>query len=599
MRVEGEKIWRFRAEAAGVTVRLSGPNADTATLTKQTSCWQTAGWHPAWIVLDVPAGCDSIEASLGIVSAEHLPGRFRVRDVQLRDLQSDFPVPETEGSLRLQVLDEHRAPISARVYLINAAGEGIVPPSAYAYLQGVRCFEFLDPRLNQIPLPDGRYTVRAMKGFEYAFTETTVDVNANESSEAILTLKRQFDWSAKGWWSGDHHTHLYRHGSSLYPMMDLNDVYAIAQAEGLNFLPFQGVDKYLESKGEMNSPTFIARYTQELTRDFWGHICPVGMRGIPRPEESGSAWPMNGDYIEAVRSAGGAIAYAHPYGPLRRDDVAAALADPKAGLIAREWPIDVALGYSCTIDILAKEDARGEFDLKLRDYMRLLNLGFRCGVSGSTDFHLDQGREPIGGFRTYAHATELSWESIARAYNEGRTFATNGPLIDVHVDEASPGDTLSLDSPGQAQLKLQARSLWGIDRATVWMNGVATHVLKAEEGTVNITREIPITQSGWVLVIAEGRAAPEVMTSPEGKPCVPGQYAITSPIYIEVKNTPAPRDSEAAQYFADWCESVRRGFDALCEQHRDDGNGVPEKTKSKAIERIDQAKNLFLQRATG
>jgi len=520
-----------------------------------------------------------------------LQGRFRVRDAALIESGGIPAKTPDHGQLRLTLRDEANAPTSARVYLLNDAGEGFAPDFTYAYTQGARSYAHIAPLRAQ--LPAGRYTARAMKGLEHAIAEEKFTIVPGEAIELVLEVSRKFDWSAKGWWSGDHHTHLFRHGSSLYPMMDLNDVYAIAQAEGLSFLPFQGVDKYLEAHGEYASPMFIARYTQELTRDFWGHLCPVGYTGVPRLAESGNAAPMNADYIDAVRSAGGAIAYAHPYGPLRKDEELAALANPKAGLIAREWPIDVALGVPCTIDLLAKEDARGDFDLKLRDYMRLLNLGFRCGVSASTDFHLDQGREPIGGLRTYAKAKTLSWKGIAAAYNEGRTFATNGPLLDVQLGNASLGDTLKTRKPRAIDLQIEAASLWGIERATVWVNGRAVKTFEAIDGAIRATETIAIQESGWLIVIVEGPARSEVMVSPEGKPCVPGQYAISSPIYIDVKSSPQRADEDAAAYFVDWCDAVEAGFDSMCAERDAAGEPLTERQKATVRARLSQARAIF------
>src|SRR5690606_30493413 len=128
------------------------------------------------------------------------------------------------------------------------------------------------------------------------------------------------------------------------------------------------------------------------------------------------------------------------------------------GHVAREFPIDVALGLHCTVDLLAKEDKGDDFEVKLRDVMRLYNLGFRFGITGSTDFHVDQAREPIGGIRTYAKA-QLRWDAIAAAYRDGATFATNGPLLRFTAGGKDIGGTLRVARPGEIECTVQAESL--------------------------------------------------------------------------------------------------------------------------------------------
>ncbi|NUM53745.1 MAG: CehA/McbA family metallohydrolase [Candidatus Hydrogenedentes bacterium] len=602
MRVEGEKTWRFRADFAGVAVHCFGSDGKSRhTIEKQTSCWQTLDWQSAWIVVEPPRGTHAIDAAMAIVSKEELPGRFRVRNVRLIDLADPIPLSDNEGELNIAVAGYGKRHVPARVYIVDEHGEGVVPAFTYAYTQGTRCFELIDPRLGRIALPAGRYTVRAMKGFEYAIAEKQVDVRSGVRTHISLNLERSANWGRRGWLSVDHHTHLFRHGGSLYPMMDLNDVYAIAQAEGIGYLPFQGVDRALEPDALRRSESFHASYTQELTRNYWGHICPIFDRTVPSIAGTGNAAPMNMDYITAIGSGRGAVSYAHPYGPLRTGEEVSALADPKAGLIAREWPIDVALGVPCAIDMLAKEDARGEFALKLRDYMRLLNLGFRCGVAGSTDFHLDQGREPIGGLRTYARTSTIDWKAFAAAYNAGETLATNGPLIEVAVEGCMPGNTVKLDGPGPVRGKVEARSLWGLTRAQLWMNGTMVLEVPATGGAIGGKRavdfDLSIEHSGWVLAIVEGPATPDVMTSPEGKPCVAGQYAITSPIYIDVRGCPAPPNAEAAEYFAGWCDAVRKGFDTLCAQQAEAGIAVPDEVRDSIHKRIDKSRKIFSDKA--
>ncbi|MBM3290708.1 MAG: hypothetical protein FJY92_11205, partial [Candidatus Hydrogenedentes bacterium] len=205
MRVEGEKAWRFRANFAGVTVRFNGAEEYTpASIEKQTSCWQTLDWQRAWMTIDPSPGTQSVDATMAIESKEGLPGRFRVRNVRLIDLGEPLPLRDGEGELRVSVVDGNGKDTPARVYIVDASGNGVVPPYTYAYTQGTRCFELIDPRLARLALPAGRYTVRAMKGFEHAIASETVEVRAGQRHAVVLAMRKKFDQWMEQWRSTDH-----------------------------------------------------------------------------------------------------------------------------------------------------------------------------------------------------------------------------------------------------------------------------------------------------------------------------------------------------------------------------------------------------------
>ncbi|MBI3117454.1 MAG: CehA/McbA family metallohydrolase, partial [Candidatus Hydrogenedentes bacterium] len=562
MLVEGEKSWRFRAPFSGIVLRFSNTEgAEIAEVRRHTSCYRTEGWRPAWIHFTAPPGSATVSAAIMIQSEEPLPGHYELRDFTLQDCAMIPPPQLGKARLRLEVKNASGAVVPARIYLEDAAGNPVAPPRTFTYTLGAPCFYFQDPAESTVFLEAGAYRVRAMQGFEQEIADAAFSVAAGESKRVELVLKPVAALPRAGWHSGDHHTHLFRHGGSLYPMMDLRDVYTIAQAEGLHFLPFMGVDHATPEQQEYRAGDFIGMTTEELTRDLWGHICPIGVKSWPQFEEQGEVWPMNYDFIAAAEQAGGAIAYAHPYSALRDDKEFDMIRDLDAGLIAREFPVDVALGRTCTLDLLTKEDGEADFDLKLRDYMRLLDLGFRIGVSGSTDFHLDQGRMPIGGARTYVHTEDLDWAGVARAYREGRTFATNGPLVFLELDGRQPGDIITVPTGSTLPLRVQAGSLWGINLVELWYNGRRVQEFPSKDGCVDVSSTLPVPQSGWLLAIVKGDKAFEVMDSPEGKPMAQGQFAITSPIYLEVTGRPLPPKRDYAEYFVQWIDAARDAFE--------------------------------------
>ena len=57
----------------------------------------------------------------------------------------------------------------------------------------------------------------------------------------------------------------------------------------LDFLPFMGFDRGKEGHEDHAEEGFIGRATEELTRDFWGHICPIGISGAATSNTSAAA----------------------------------------------------------------------------------------------------------------------------------------------------------------------------------------------------------------------------------------------------------------------------------------------------------------------
>jgi len=594
MNVEGEREWRFRAEFAGISVDfLDDAGKIVKTVRRHSHCYRTLGWQKAWLLLEAPETSRTLSASFSIEFDEALPGRFLVGDFGLTDLNAAPELDPGEASLIIRVLDDSGQPTPARVYVTDAEGESHVPPYAYVVTQGAPCFYLPDPRLGAMTVPSGKYTIRAMQGFEHEVAEETVTVAPGEVQTVTLRLKRRFDLTAEGWWSGDHHAHLFRHGSSIYPMMNLDDVYRIAQAEGLDYLPFMGEDMVTDATRDYRVPGFIGFATAEETHDTWGHVCPIGVEDWPRFNNYHDLWPMNYDWIVAANDAGGAMVYAHPYSRMRDVGVFGHIVDFDAGHGARGYPIDAALGVPFTIDMLTQESDSAPYEVKLRDYMRLLNTGLRIGVSASTDFHVDQAREPIGGVRTYAQAETLDWPPIAKAYREGRTFATNGPLVSLAVNGEGIGDTIDLRDPGEVDVHVIARSLWVIDGVEIWQDGALVAMLTALDARIDKHIALPVNRSGWLLAIVKGRAVPEVMNSPEGNAMVDGQYAITSPVYLAVDGIAQAKDPGAATYFLEWIDAVESGFNAACTRVASEGSPVPQDRRAVVLNRLESAREYF------
>jgi len=594
MRVEGTRAWRFRARFAGISISLfDSKGVPISVLSRHTHCYQTASEQDAWMLVDIPAGTARLEAAFSIVNPEPLPGRFWVGDFKLNAWGATPRIPTGMAALTLVTTLDDGTPTPARLSIRDGNGNPVSPPDTFSFGKGRFGFHISSPRLNYFFLAPGTYQVNAMKGFEHAPAHKTVKLAEGGQATLQLILRRSMDLSKSGWYPGDHHVHLFRHAGSIYPFINLDDVYNIAQGEGLAYVGFMGEDQVAPSARLRETPGFLGWFMSELTRDLWGHLCPIGLFEWPRMERHGDLWPMSTDWMDAAEKAGGAIAYAHPYGRMNDETLAKVLSDPGTGHAARELPVAAALGKRFTIDMITEEGFGSDHGVKLRDYFRLLNLGFRLGASGATDYHVDQGRQPVGAMRTYVRAQRLALPSVAQAYREGRTFATNGPLLLLTVNKAQPGDAIKLNAGDSIDCAVEAFSHWGIGNVTIWYNGEAVEKWSAPSGsTIRARHRFKVPRSGWILAIAKGPAAGDLVQQPEDAAATRGgQFAITSPVYVEVPGHPLPPQKEAAQYFIRWTDAARLGFEA------GGGSALPPALREQVLSRFDRARSVFEEKA--
>jgi hypothetical protein len=591
-RFQGDKIWRFRAEFCGAQVVFQDGNGQPVnTARAHTSCWQTPGWQPAWLRLSAPDNARSLVVRFAVETDDSLPGGFDVDAVEL------LHWPPTSGQadwscLSLQIADEAGRPTPARVHAVSTQGKTVRAMDAVNYIMGGS--HSLESGICTFVLPPENYAITITKGFEYSPWQKTVYVTRGET-KLDVKLERVWDWRRRSWYCGDHHTHLFRHGGSLVPMLTWRDVVQAAKCEGLSFLPFMGADRYPAEDSvaaQLASVGLVTELTEEITEDFWGHVCPIGVPAASRNDPRYDHGPMNLDRDAAIADSG-VLCYAHPYGALNDDDELAAIAELNRGHVAREFPIDLALGMPCGIDLLTMEGDRNQLARKLRDVYRLYNLGFRPALTASTDFHVDQARQPIGAVRTYVRCGELQVPAIAAAYRAGRTFATNGPLIDLKVSGAGPGDEITLtDNKQSVRVEVEAVSIGQLGRVEVIVNGQTVRTLTSTEPhQIAGTFSLPVAESVWIAAKAVGQEDPQLAAELEGRKIGAGQFAHTSPVYVLVQGRPILAAQEAdAHYFVRWCDATLQAWQA----HLLDNPSAGEHDQL-VRRRLEQAKLVYLK----
>jgi len=147
---------------------------------------------------------------------------------------------------------------------------------------------------------------------------------------------------------------------------------------------------------------------------------------------------------------------------------------------------------------------------------------------------------------------------------QGRTFATNGPLLGFSLGDRQIGDELRLRA-GTHELKFRAwlRSIVPVDHLEVICNGRVVRDLKltGNHAAAHAEGSLPISTSGWCLLRASNDKAayPVLDLYP---------YATTSPIYIAVEGSKTqPR--EDASYFIGWIDRLTAAAQANTDWNND------------------------------
>jgi len=474
--------------------------------------------------------------------------------------------------LKVNLRDERGRPAVARVYLTGADGLGYAPKGTVSRFASEPAEQFFHADGSfEIELPAGETMVEATRGPEYELT--SVALNLSKPAEITVKLKRWIDMAARGWYSADAHIHA-NYTAPHHQDITADDVRMYTVGEDLH-LPNMMVAnsagdtvhdrKYFEGKvSNITKPPYLIYWNEEMRNaGLYGHMCFFNLKTLVEPLYTGFAgskqpddYPPNYTQAKAARDQGGAVTYAHPgYAPTFD------------GASMREMPVDLALGQIDAMDVLSNNPE----DVAMAMWYRLLNCGFRLGISAGTDsFTNVADHYTAGGGRVYAHlGGPLRYEDWVTAYKRGRTFASNGPMLSLKVDGKEPGDELRYPQ-GRRGLRVQVELKSAIPAGTVEL--VINGKVQPASSTVMIER------SSWIAARVIGPQHRMVINDANA-------FAHTSPVYVYLGGEPI-RSQEDARFWIDW-------IDRLIERTAQRGRFSSAAQKQEVIELFQKAKAVY------
>lgn len=344
-------------------------------------------------------------------------------------------------------------------------------------------------------LPRGTVTFEAMSGLETERARLELDLSNSPRREITLPLKRFSRLREKGWRSANTHLHLMkltREESDRY----LRDFPAADDLEVLfvSHLRRAGADqtyitnqypvgrlKFLETRGVLISNGEEHRHNFGAGGEGYGHVMLLGLKELVQPV-----------------SIGEGIAKMPPdYPPLALGLEIAHQQDATTIWCHNNW------GYEDIPNWLAgRLDAQNIFDggdhgSFADSFYHYLNAGLKVPFSTGTDWFMDDFA------RVYADVRgELSPESWLAALRSGRSFITNGPLLELRVNDAGPGETLDLQQPETVMVTAGARGRLNFERLEIVQNGnvIASVPATDRDGhfSASLNQPVPVQEPGWL-----------------------------------------------------------------------------------------------------
>lgn len=458
-------------------------------------------------------------------------------------LRGERPDTQTRAIIRGSIVDaETGQPVPAKVRVVEtSSNEAFIPPGAIRTMpkrtQPAVKHYFYARGKYEVAVPPGRYQIEVVRGICHDAVTTATEVGSGITHAIDFRIPVLRDLHGSGWYSGNTHTHYHLEidedpddrlrlvppaealDVSVISYLIRNDSPYITNRYPVGRLPQFSRDGTLMDMGEE------ARNNKSFGDFGYGHCLFLN---IPRPIEPVSTGALSRDgkapdfptlsmLCQEARRIGGMTVWCHNGGGM-------------------EAPVAVALGH---VDAYNLGDG---LDADYARYYRLLNCGFRLPVSSGTDWWIyDHNRVFVqikGGF------TYDSWIAGLRA---GRTFISNGPLLEFTVNGQGPGSEVKVGQP--LRVRAHAISRIPFERLELVHDGVVVAeqtALRQREAVLE--REIPVEQGGWIAVRISGNTKTHAQWR---------VFAHSSPVYIRMEGAPFRR-AEAAGAFIDEIESSVR-----------------------------------------
>jgi hypothetical protein len=399
----------------------------------------------------------------------------------------------------------------------------------------------------EVILPVGTYLITASRGPEYSMDKKVVEVLKNEQQELIFHVNRVV--KTPNLIAVDPHMHTQKSDGRMRIPERIKSVVAegveVAIATDHNYIA-----DYFPTLKKLGLNKYLAVIAgNEVTVSGLIHYNTYPLKYRPGEENNGAIYPVSEEASLLFDRS-------------RKKDPKAVLQvnHPRAGttgyfnmyLLDLESAAFARVNFDTSFDVL--EIMNGPYyyssnSVAIEDWLHLLNRGYYFPLIGSSDSHsIDRG-EP-GYSRTYVmyegeEGDNLNWDTLALSLKKGRSFASNGPLVEFKAnDKYRPGD--SFTSPGrkvEIWIRVQSAPWVAVDEVRLIVNGerkIIFPVKTAREEILKFTEQISLKlkKDSYIAVEALGtKSLYPVLQKYSRKGILKDAtlpYALTNPVFIDV-----------------------------------------------------------------
>ncbi|MHC4406606.1 MAG: CehA/McbA family metallohydrolase [Planctomycetota bacterium] len=480
----------------------------------------------------LPAHAASLRADAAAEEGHHKPATGAVcrLTLELVDADTGDPLP---GLARVKTADGQVAPLAG---LFNR-GTGLRQDHAARDWHVV-----LEPVT--VSVPQARLTVEAVCGLETELARQTVDLAGKATARLTLRPKRFSSVGSRGWRGGNTHLHLMslsREEADQY-------LRSIALADELE-LAFVSYLRRVKAEKNYISNTYTKEDLERLSGggvffgygeehrhnigpggEGYGHVMFLDVEELIRPVSigpgimgEGTDWPTIRRGIEAARRQGATTVWCH-------------------NAFGME---DVPNWLAGTLDAhnIFDGGSRGGYD---DTFYRFMNVGLRVPFSAGTDWFM------YDFSRVYVELEgPLTVERWLDALEQGKSFITNGPLLELEVEGRRPGDVIRLAEPGELTVRGTAVGRCDFQRLEVVSGGsvVAAEPSRPVGGHFEATlaASLTVNRPGWIVLRVDSDHKNELGGS---------LFGHTSAVYVELAGKSVFLPQAAEELIADMQQAI-------------------------------------------
>lgn len=362
---------------------------------------------------------------------------------------------------------------------------------------------WITPPETDMNLPAGEWEVRVLRGPEHTPVVDRFVVEADRVTRAEYSVRRWTHQPSRGWWSGDDHVH-----ARLMSGADAGRLLAYAEAVDLHvanilemgdplrtYYPQRGFGRdYRVNRGD--------RWLvpgQEDPRSDLGHAIGLNLRRRVRDLDR---YLQNDLLAEEIHRGGGL------YGHTHLSD-GACFAHREMALFTPQTTVDFTSIMQSSLGVGL--------------YYDFLNLGFKLAASAGADTPY---AGTMGAVRVYAHTggdalpEPEEWFDALRA---GRTFVTNGPMLELTVAGVGPGGSVKASAGSELRVVATARGDAG------WSSPKRIAIVRLGEEVAASTSDDPTGAELSVEATAPAGAGCWIAATATGHD---GSQAHTTPVYV-------------------------------------------------------------------